>query len=142
MKFRSLVTILIITAAAACSPKPETIPQGTWNYDLLINGIKAGSAIISGTSSGNYYISKSEMYLYMGPVENKSVQIITETKDFKPVKLEVYNTVTDKSAGKKQEINKVAVFNGNEVTLKTGNYESKIKIENPLYWTAIISLMN
>jgi len=131
MKFRSLISFLVIITAISCSSKPGAIPEGTWNYDLLINGIKAGKAVISNTSSGNLYVSKSEMYLNVGPIENKSVQVVTETKDFKPVKLEVYNTVTDKSTGQKQEINKLAVFNGNEVTLKADKYESKFKIDRP-----------
>ena len=130
MKFRTLIVFLIIISQA-CSSKPQTIPEGTWIYDLNINGVKAGKAVFSNTASGNFYVVRSEMYLNVGTIENKSVQIVTETKDFKPVKLEVYNTSTDTSNGKKQEMNKIAVFNGNRVTLKSDSYESKFKIDSP-----------
>lgn len=131
MKFRSLLSISIIIIAVSCTSKPNQIPEGTWNYNLLVNGVKAGRAVFSNTSSGEHYIIKSEMYLNMGSIENKSIQIVTETKDFKPVKLEVMNTVTDTAGNSTQEINKTATFNGDEVTLKTGDYESKYKLQGP-----------
>ena len=129
MKSRSLLFILLIITTVSCTSKPSRIPEGTWNYDLLVNSVKAGRAVFSNTLAGDNYISKSEMYLNMGTIENKSIQIVTETKDFKPVKLEVFNTVTDTSGNSTQEINKTASFNGEEVSLKTGDYESKFKIQ-------------
>ena len=131
MKFRSFLSILIIIISVSCSSKPTQIPEGIWNYDLLINGVRAGRAVFSNTSSGDNFIVKSEMYLNMGTIENKSIQIVTETKNFKPVKLEVLNTVTDTAGNSTQEINKTATFKGDEVTLKTGDYESKFKIQGP-----------
>lgn len=131
MKFRSFLSVFIIIIAVSCSSKPTQIPEGTWNYNLLVNGVKAGRAVFSNTSTGEHYIVKSEMYLNMGSIENKSIQIVTETKDFKPVKLEVMNTVTDTAGNSTQEINKTATFNGDEVTLKTGDYESKFKLQGP-----------
>ncbi len=131
MKFRSFILILIIITAVSCSSKPAQIPEGTWNYDLLVNGVKAGRAVFSNTASGDNYIIKSEMHLNMGTIQNKSVQIVTETKDFKPVKLEVFNTVTDTAGVGTQEIDKTALFKGNEVTLKTGEYETKFKLKEP-----------
>lgn len=131
MKFRTFLSALIIISAISCTSTPTQIPEGTWNYDLLINGVKAGSAILSNTRSGDNYISKSEMYLNMGSIQNKSIQIVTETKNFKPVKLEVLNTVTDTSGNSAQEINKTAVFDGENVSLKNGDYESKFKIQGP-----------
>jgi len=131
MKFRSFFSVIIIITTISCSSSPAQIPEGTWNYDLLVNGVKAGRAIFSNTSSGDNYIVKSEMYLQMGSIENKSIQIVTETKTFKPVKLEVFNTVTDTSGNGTQDINKTAVFKGSEVILKTGDYESKFKLKEP-----------
>jgi len=131
MKFRPLFSILIIISAISCSSRPTQIPEGTWNYDLLVNGVKSGNAVFSNTSSGNNFIIKSEMYLNIGSIENKSIQIVTETKDFKPVKLEVFNTVIDKTANNTQEINKTAVFKNNDVTLKSGDYETKFTIKEP-----------
>ena len=132
MKFRSFLSILILISAVSCSSKPVKIPEGTWNYDLLVNGAQAGRAVFSNTSSDKYFITKSEMYLNMGSIENKSVQIVTETKDFKPVKLEVFNTVTNESGKGAQEINTTAVFKGNEVTLNTWDLkDKKIIIQKP-----------
>ncbi len=131
MKFRSLLSLFIIIAAVSCSSRPVQIPLGTWNYDLLVNGVKAGRAVSSNTIVGDNYVIKSEMYLNMGSIENKSIQTVTETKDFKPVKLEVINTVTDTSGVSNQEINKTATFKGNEISLKAGDYESKFTIKDP-----------
>jgi len=131
MKFRNFLYALIITTAVSCTSTPAQIPEGEWNYDLLINGVKAGSAVLSNTVSGDNYVTKSEMYLNMGTIQNKSVQIVTETKNFKPVKLEVFNTVTDTSGNSNQEIIKTAVFDGDNVTLKTGDYESKFRLQGP-----------
>lgn len=131
MKIKNLFIVPAIIIAISCSSKPTQIPEGTWNYDLLVNGVKAGRAVVSNSSSGGNYITKSEMYLNVGSIENKSLQIVTETRDFKPVKLEVLNTVTDKSGNSTQEINKTALFKGNEVSLKSGDYESKFILKGP-----------
>lgn len=131
MKFRSIIFIFFITVSISCSSKPDQIPQGTWNYDLLVNDVKAGRAVSSNTIVGDNYVTRSEMYLNMGSIENKSIQTVTETKDFKPVKLEVINTVTDTAGVSNQEINKTATFNGKEVTLIAGDYKSKFTINDP-----------
>lgn len=131
MRLKVLLLVSIMAASMSCSSRPNQIPEGTWNYDLLVNGVKAGSAVFSNTLSGGSYTLKSEMYLKMGTIENKSVQIITETVDFKPLSLEVLNTVTDTSGSGSQKISKTAVFKGDEVTLKTDDYESKFKIKDP-----------
>ncbi len=129
MKLKAIITAAVIAAAVSCSSKPESIPEGTWSYDLLVNGVKAGSAVISNSTSGSNYVIKSEMYIKMGTIENSSIQIVTETKDFKPVKLEVLNTVTDTATDKKQVIEKSATFRGKEVTLKNDGYQSKFNID-------------
>ncbi|PKL15062.1 MAG: hypothetical protein CVV49_22045 [Spirochaetae bacterium HGW-Spirochaetae-5] len=131
MKFRSVLLIFLIITSISCSSKPDQIPQGTWNYDLLVNGVKAGRAVSSNTLEGDNYVIRSEMYLNMGSIENKSVQTVIETKDFKPVKLEVLNTVTDTTGVSSQDINKTATFNGKEVTLIAGDYKSRFTINDP-----------
>lgn len=131
MKFRSIIFIFFIAVSISCSSKPDQIPQGTWNYDLLVNGVKAGRAVSSNTLIGDNYVIKSEMYLNVGTIQNKSIQTVTETKEFKPVKLEVINTVTDTAGVSNQDINKTATFNGKEVTLIAGDYKSKFTINDP-----------
>jgi translation initiation factor IF-1 len=130
MKTKFLLLIITIGIIAnACKSAPTNIPEGTWNYDLIVNSVKAGKAVFSSTVSNNNYVVRTEMYLSVGPIENKSVSIITETKDFKPVKLEEYNTITDKTSGKVQEIKRVAVFEGDNVTLQAGDKKSVFKID-------------
>jgi len=132
MKYKLLYLLIaasIITCTSAPKSLPGGIPEGTWNYDLTVNSVKAGKAIFSNSVSDNNYVVKTEMYLNIGTIENKSVYIITETKDFKPVKLEEYHTITDNSSGKVQEIKKIATFEGANVTLQAGNSKSKFKIE-------------
>jgi len=119
----------IMTCTSANTPVPKSIPEGTWNYDLIVNSVKAGKATFSNTVSDNNYVVKTELYLSVGPIENKSLSIVTETKDFKPVKLEEYNTVTDRSTGNVQEIKKSAIFEGVNITFQSGDKKSKFKID-------------
>ncbi len=115
----------------SCRSNPETVPEGTWKYDLYVNGVKAGSAITVIEEKENLYITRNEMYLKMGTMENKTIQTVTETRDFKPVSLEILNTMEDTSSGLKQEINKTANFDGNIVTLESNGYKSEIKLNEP-----------
>jgi hypothetical protein len=130
MKPKLLFLFIAVSIIACTSTQtPKSIPEGTWNYDLIVNKVKAGKVIFSNSVSDNNYVIKTEMFLTIGPIENKSVYITTETKDFKPVKLEEYNTITDRSNGSIQEINKVATFEGVYVTLQAGDKKSKFKID-------------
>ena len=131
MKLRISILVFIITLTASCKQTPAGIPSGSWDYDLIVNGVKAGRATVSNEKSGDIYILKSEMTLSVGSIENRSMQIIKETTDFKPLSLEMLNTVKDSSTGKTQIINKTATFNENEVSLNTGEYKSTFKIEEP-----------
>ncbi len=132
-------TILISTALFmfslfSCSPEPPgKIPSGKWNYSLKINGVTAGKAVISYMVKDGLHISTNEMYLNAGYIRNSSVQTTIEKSDFTPVKLEIHNTVEDSRTGKKQTIDKVAEFNGNVVNLKSGDYQSQIKLKQPFF---------
>jgi len=130
LKYKFLLLVLaasIITCTSVSAPK--SIPEGTWNYDLIVNGVKSGRAVFSNNVSDNNYIVRSELYLNIGPIENKSVYIVTETMDFKPVKLEEYNTITDSLSNSVQEINKIITFDDNKVTIQSGDKKSTFKIE-------------
>lgn len=115
----------------SCKSNPESVPEGTWKYDLFVNGVKAGSAITVIDEKENLYITRSEMYLKIGTMENKTVQTITETIDFKPVSLEIHNTIKDSASGLNHEMSKIAFFEGNKVTLKSDGFESVIDITGP-----------
>ena len=124
-----LIATGIIVCSCAKKSTPASIPQGTWNYDLKVNTVKAGTAVFSNNIIDNNYVVRSELYLSIGPIENKAINIITETKDFKPVKLEEYNTITDSGTGSVQEIKRSAIFDGANVTFQSGDRKSKFKIE-------------
>lgn len=130
MKKRSLIVLCFILLLS-CKSNPETVPEGKWKYDLYVNGVKAGSAITIIEEKDNLYISRNEMYLKMGTMENKTIQTVTETKDFKPVSLEIINTIKDTSSGLNQEIKKTALFDGTTVTLESDGFKSEIKLEEP-----------
>ena len=128
-KFLLLVLAASIIACTSAPKNISSIPEGTWNYDLIVNSVKAGKAVLSNNTEDNNYVARSELYLSMGPIENKSVYIVTETKDFKPVKLEEYNTITDSLNNTVQEIKKVVTFEGSKVTIQSGDKKSTLKID-------------
>lgn len=127
------LSLIILTALLliSCKSNPQAIPEGAWTYDLIVNGVKAGSAFLKIDETDDLYITKNEMSLKMGTMENKTLQIVTETKDFKPVKLETYNTIKDSASGINQEVSKIAIFDGNKVKLKSDGYETVFSIESP-----------
>ena len=124
-----LIAACIITCSYESKSTPASIPEGTWDYDLMVNGVKAGKAVISNTVSDNNYIIKRELYLNIGPIENKAVHTVMETIDFKPVKLEEHNTIIDRAADTIQEIKRTAIFEGAYITFQSGDQKSKFKIE-------------
>ncbi|HPA72193.1 MAG TPA: hypothetical protein PKY31_07990 [Spirochaetota bacterium] len=116
-----------IMGAAGCFNVPGKLPSGTWNYALLINGNRVGTAVISFRAEGDALVSTTELTMKAGAVTNVSKQIVTETKDFRPVKLESYNRIVTGSGT--QEINTVAVFNGRKVELVTGSEKTTFEID-------------
>jgi len=124
-----LIAAGIIVCSCAKKSTPASVPQGTWNYDLKVNSVKAGKAVFSNSIIDGNYVVRTELYLNIGPIENKAINIVTETMDFKPVKLEEHHTITDRSTGSVQEIKRSAIFDGANVTFQSGDKKSKFKIE-------------
>ena len=118
---------LLLTATISCQGYPGKIPSGSWNYTLIVNGSKVGSAKVSSEIKNSNYISTSEMEMNAGDVTNTTRQIVTETLHFKPVKLEIYNKVI--TEGNVNEVNTVAEFSGKKITLNTGQSKSIITIK-------------
>ena len=129
MKKLALLLILVTVSAASCHSRIDTIPTGTWKYRLLVNGADIGTAVITNEQRNGLYVSTTVMEMDAGYIKNSTRQIITETTEFKPVKLEVYN-VTEQN-GQKNEMNTVATFNGNKVDLDTAATRSTITIDRP-----------
>lgn len=127
---RLALLLILFTAAPGCSVKtPTSIAQGTWVYQLLMNGVKIGTASVSNSQRDGLFISAIQMDMVLGDVKNTTRQVITETADFKPVKLEIYNTVLN--GKKRQEINTIAEFKDKTVELTAGGQKTRFTIEKP-----------
>ena len=129
MKKIFIFFLIPLLSAPACRNQLSSIPTGTWTYRLLVNGAAIGRAVVSNAISNNLYISTMDMEMDSGYIKNTTRQVITETKDFKPVKLEVYNkTIQNEQVS---EMKTIANFAGNSVNLDTGGARSTITIEKP-----------
>ncbi len=128
---KKIILILTVTILYQCTSKTSatSIPLGRWNYKLLVNGNKVGDAVFTNRLVRGSYISKTEMKIKFGLIENSTEQIITESADFKPLKIEIYNKII--SADGIQEINTVAEFKGRTVNITTGKNKTSIKISKP-----------
>jgi len=129
VKKLALILLVIIIPAASCRKGINAVPTGTWNYRLLVNGADIGSAVISNEIKGGNYVSTTVMEMDAGYVRNSTKQIIIETMEFKPVRLEVYN-VTEQN-GQKSEMTTIAKFTGNRVDLNAAATLSTITIDKP-----------
>lgn len=118
--------LFILPLLVLCGAAPGAIPSGQWEYRLLANGVQVGRAILSNRASNGNYVITSELRMDMGRIGNISRQIVTETTDFRPVKLESYTTLLNN--GKKQTIDTVAEFNGQTVTVRAGDKTSAITL--------------
>ena len=127
---RCIICVTLLGTAlleAACSRTPAAIPSGSWTYALYVNEVKAGSAVFSSRREGRHYVVTSELSMRLGDVTNTSRQIVTETMDFKPVRLETYNKIAE--GAKLQTSQTIAVFRPGEVELQMGGNKSVVKIE-------------
>ncbi len=124
-----ILSLIIMISGCACKGAPGAIPVGTWDYDILINGVDAGEARTSVRADKNRYVSVSYMTIEAGEVVNSYTQTLTETVDFKPVSLKIENRVIHGS--KTENIDTVAVFKDNTVTLTAGGSTRTITIDKP-----------
>jgi hypothetical protein len=121
--------LLLLFFYSACHAKLSTVPTGTWKYRLVVNGADIGKAVVTNAVVAGNYVTAVGMEIDAGYVKNTSRQIITETLDFKPVKLEVYNKTTQN--GKVSEVKTIAKFNDGRVELDTGESRTTFTIEKP-----------
>lgn len=129
MEKRIRLAVVLLVAFTACPRALETIPTGTWHYRLLVNGANIGHAVVSNTLSGDLWISSMKMEMDAGYVRNTTRQVVTETRDFRPVKLEV-DTSTTTDAGI-TTMKTVARFTGDRVDLETDGRKNVITIKEP-----------
>jgi hypothetical protein len=114
-----------------CGKIPEKIPSGTWNYKLFVNGVRVGSAVISNKAVAGSYVITSELNMGAGTIMNVSRQVITETMDFKPLKIETYNKVVNESST--QNINTVATINGRKIEVRSGASKTTVTMDRDFF---------
>ncbi len=129
LKKSILSLIILILSLGSCRTAPSAIPTGTWRYRLLVNGAAIGRAVVSNKIDGKNYISTMDMEMDAGYVRNSMRQVVTETLDFRPVRLETYSKTTQH--GKVNEIKTTATFEGNTVKLDTGDSKTTITTDKP-----------
>lgn len=129
LKIILLICAVMVTAAPSCRRGAGAVPTGIWKYRLLVNGAPLGSAIATNTISDGRYVSTTDMQMDAGYVRNTTRQVIIETLDFRPVRLEVYNSTVQN--GQTSEFKTIANFSGSRVDLDTGESKSVINISKP-----------
>jgi hypothetical protein len=129
-KISALIVLLLLLSLSGCGMSaPRTIPMGTWEYRLILNGMDIGSATVINEEKESEYLSTITMNMSVGNVQNSSKQIVTESRSFEPVKLEIYNRIVN---GKnEQKINTIASFKGKEITVTSGSTTSTVSIDHP-----------
>ncbi|MFH0974799.1 MAG: hypothetical protein V1874_03335 [Spirochaetota bacterium] len=119
MKQLSYYILLIFLFCSNACTSSESISQGEWKYKLYVNGIDVGTATISNKTSDGNFITSQEYSLKFGDMTTVTKDTITETLDFKPVKLENYTKILN--SGKVHETRMISVFKGRDVELTYDN---------------------
>lgn len=129
MKKFIIICALVVLSISGCSTfvLPDKISQGKWNYRLLINGVEAGSAVISNRVVGKTYESSSMFSINLAGTSSVSKETVIETLDFAPVRLESYSKID--GGGSKNETVTSAVFNGTKVELVINNRKAAYDIK-------------
>jgi hypothetical protein len=125
------ILLLLISAVliVSCSKTPASIPSGQWSYKILMNGTEVGSADISNKMENDRYVNVVDMKMQAGEILNTTKQVVIETMDFKPVKLEIHNKIF--TGNSTENIDTVAVFEGQQVTLTADKTTSSFTISRP-----------
>ncbi|MCU0844036.1 MAG: hypothetical protein MUC76_03835 [Spirochaetes bacterium] len=119
-----LIALLI---SLGCGGVPDSIPTGRWNYALLINGARGGNAVISNRREGETYIITSELTMNIAGMQNVSRQVVTETTEFTPVKIETSNRIKFPTGWK--DIETTALFRGRNVEIRSGGRKTTVTLQ-------------
>ncbi|MBN2040215.1 MAG: hypothetical protein JW864_09250 [Spirochaetes bacterium] len=122
-----VIFVCLILFFISCENGHLKVPQGNWKYSLYVNGIKVGTANISNKITNNTYISSSEYIMKMNGLTTITKDVIIETLDFKPVRLESYSKIDN--SGEIHENKIVSVFNGREVELSYGDKKAGYTVD-------------
>lgn len=98
-------------------------------YDVLVNGVVVGKSVISSKKKDGHYLHVSDMIMTVGQVSTSTLQKVTETIAFTPVKIEI--TVITIYGANKTTMNTEATFKGSAVTLISGGKSETFTIKEP-----------
>jgi hypothetical protein len=119
MKNLIIINCIFLLFSTNLFAVPETVAQGEWEYKLFVNGVVVGASKINNKIIDGNYVSTSEYSVKLADSTTITKDTVTETLDFKPVKLENYLKIIN--AGKVHETNIVSIFKGKNVELTYGN---------------------
>ena len=135
MKKYLLLSVVFLYAILGCKTEtivetPKSIPMGSWNYTVSINGMLVGDAIVKSEQNDKNYITTISMNMqFSEKIKIVSNDVLIETKAFVPVKYEMNSTTS--MQGKTQKTSMSVVFNGNNITVVIDGQTEKLQLEKP-----------
>jgi len=131
---------LVVLISGTVLGSEVEIQTGDWDYKLLMNSVKIGTASFKNRFEKKKYISSSEIKMKVSGVINFSKQVITETKDFRPLKIEIQNKIiTDK---KIQDNKTTVVVKKNKLEVSSGDLKSTVKPNRPFIFDGHFIMAN
>jgi len=121
----AILSFLFVSAHST----PTDVRGGSWEYDVLVNGILVGKSTISSTITNGQHVHQSDMTMTIGQVSTTTKQKVTETEKYTPVKFEI--SVVTIYGTNKTTMETMATFDGKKVTLKTGESVQTFTITRP-----------
>ncbi len=128
-----LLSMVLVFFFASCNKDVKSIERGDFNYTLSINGLPAGSAKITKTMKDGNHVTETTMTISAGTMTSSSFQRVTETADYRPVKLEVINKMRDSRTGTDETVKRTATFKGAKVILESNGYKTENTMKEKFY---------
>ena len=133
---KKILILLSMLFIFQCSGK-KTENTGEWKYKIFINGNHAGTALVKISLNGNNYKHELEMETITGNLKNTVKRTLVETKDYKPVSLEILNKII--SSNDIHEIKTSAYAKDDGVEVIFDNKKNFIPIETPFMFDGLYS---
>lgn len=123
--------ISVFIALPCCRKAPAAIPQGEWNYDIMLNDTVIGSATRTESIEGVNFKSELTMEMGVGTIRNSVKQVVIETINCEPVSLEITSSMIN---GKDRQVSRKKVsFNGREIRGEDDGRAFSATIDRPFY---------
>ena len=135
MKKYLLLLLVFLYAVLGCKTEtiietPKSIPMGSWNYTVSINGMLVGDAIVKSEQNNKHYITTVSMNMQLAEkIKIVSNDVLIETKAFVPVKYEMNSTTS--MQGKTQKTSMSVTFDDNNITVVIDGRKEKLQLEKP-----------